>query len=332
MQAPLSSTASGSYFHSGPLAVLPCFSAEVNVQVDPGSGSPAVALHLLPKHLIAEGAGLAHDAGNLLGALGLYCELLAVPGVLREEHLHYARALQMISGRSQALIGRLLNPGTTARPPAPNGTSLTLVDEQVVLPDVIEACRSLLGTVARRAVEVAFEAGSGRPVALSREALERILVNLTKNAAEASEQGAGRITLRVSCLRASRSVHGTDRIVLSVEDKGRGMSSAAVRVLLGEGVERTDGRGLGFRVVRELVGASGGRLRLRSRCGAEPGEAAHDSGTVVEISWAVASPAGEALPPNAGLAAVRRPAGPVKARSLELVTRGGRAATGRVQC
>ncbi len=30
---------------------------------------------------IAEGAGLAHDAGNLLGALSLYSDLLAMPGV-----------------------------------------------------------------------------------------------------------------------------------------------------------------------------------------------------------------------------------------------------------
>jgi hypothetical protein len=29
----------------------------------------------------AEGAGLAHDAGHLLGALSLYSELLAMPGV-----------------------------------------------------------------------------------------------------------------------------------------------------------------------------------------------------------------------------------------------------------
>src|SRR5438270_13334274 len=35
---------------------------------------------------VAEGAGLAHDAGNLLGALSLYSDLLAMPGVLNDEH------------------------------------------------------------------------------------------------------------------------------------------------------------------------------------------------------------------------------------------------------
>src|ERR1700712_3222287 len=57
---------------------------------------------------IAEGPGLAHDAGNLLGALGLYCDLLDLPGVLRPEHLHYARELRLLSQRSGALINRLL--------------------------------------------------------------------------------------------------------------------------------------------------------------------------------------------------------------------------------
>ena len=45
---------------------------------------------------VAEGAGLAHDAGNLLGALSLYSDLLAMPGVLNEEHREYANELRLL--------------------------------------------------------------------------------------------------------------------------------------------------------------------------------------------------------------------------------------------
>jgi hypothetical protein len=55
---------------------------------------------------VAEGAGLAHDAGNLLGALSLYSDLLAMPGVLHEEHRDYAAELRMLSDRSWAMHDR----------------------------------------------------------------------------------------------------------------------------------------------------------------------------------------------------------------------------------
>ncbi|MGA7157441.1 MAG: hypothetical protein WBY53_11360, partial [Acidobacteriaceae bacterium] len=57
---------------------------------------------------LADTNGLAHDAGNLLAALTLYCDLLSVPGVLRPEHQHYATELRTISESSSRLIRRLI--------------------------------------------------------------------------------------------------------------------------------------------------------------------------------------------------------------------------------
>ena len=54
--------------------------------------------------VVAEGAGLAHDAGNLLGALSLYSEMLAAPGVLNEEYREYATELRLLSERSSAMM------------------------------------------------------------------------------------------------------------------------------------------------------------------------------------------------------------------------------------
>ena len=52
--------------------------------------------------------GLLHDARNLMGTIGLYCDLLSMPDVLKPEHRHYAEELRMLGTRSGALIQRLL--------------------------------------------------------------------------------------------------------------------------------------------------------------------------------------------------------------------------------
>src|SRR5947209_15810090 len=92
---------------------------------------------------VAEGAGLAHDARNLLGALSLYSDLLAMPGVLSEDHKEYAAELRLLSDRSWALVERLVNHTQTAE------------GESTAVADVLARCRGLLSRVAGRRVEIA---------------------------------------------------------------------------------------------------------------------------------------------------------------------------------
>lgn len=216
---------------------------------------------------VAEGAGLAHDAGNLLGALGLYSELLAMPGVLHDEHRGYAEELRLLSDRSWAMIGRLVQHARTSL--APRSAEWT------VLPEVVERNRGVLSRVAGRTIDIACEAGSEIPVDVRPEAMERILTNLVKNAAE-SMQGEGVISVR-----ADRVLDGRRRrVVLTVEDTGRGMSGAAARRLMqADALSSRDGHGLGFRVVRELAAMSGGCLKIESRVGV---------GTKISVAWEAA--------------------------------------------
>jgi len=216
---------------------------------------------------VAEGAGLAHDAGNLLGALSLYSELLAMPGVLHDEHRGYAKELQLLSDRSWAMIGRLVQHTRTSLATRPA--------EWTVLPEVVERCRGVLSRVAERTVDIACGSGSEIPVNVRPEAMERILTNLVKNAAE-SMQGEGGVSVRADCVLDGRR----RRIVLTVEDSGCGMSGAAVRRLMQSGAHSSrDGHGLGFRVVRELVAMSGGCLDIESRVGV---------GTKISVAWEAA--------------------------------------------
>jgi signal transduction histidine kinase len=216
---------------------------------------------------VAESAGLAHDAGNLLGALSLYSELLAMPGVLHDEHRGYAEELQLLSDRSRAMIGRLVRHARSNLEPGPKGT---------ILPEVVERCRGVLSRVAKRRIDIVCRPGSEIPVAVPPEAMERILTNLVKNAAE-SMQGEGAVRVGINCVPDGRR----RRIVLTVEDTGCGMSEAAVRRLMQAGAPSSrSGHGLGFRVVRELAAMSGGCLEIESRVGA---------GTKVSIMWETAS-------------------------------------------
>jgi C4-dicarboxylate-specific signal transduction histidine kinase len=219
---------------------------------------------------VAEGAGLAHDAGNLLGALSLYSDLLEMPGVLHEEHREYAAELRMLSDRSWAMIDRLMNHARgTPRPKA--------VVESTVVPNVVDRCKGLLSRVAGRTVEIEYGAGAFAPVNVPAEAVERILTNLVKNAAEATAW-VGAISVQVDGA-TELDEHGGNRrrVVMTVRDRGCGMDSSAVRRLMqGGGISPANGRGLGFRVVRELVALSGGCLNIESQ---------PEVGTSISTEW-----------------------------------------------
>ena len=71
------------------------------------------------------------------------------------------------------------------------------------------------------------------------------------------------------------------RVRLTVDDAGCGMAPEQMQRLLGvSGVRSRGTHGIGFRIVRELVAASAGELRVRSAPG---------MGTRVQIEWPLAA-------------------------------------------
>jgi signal transduction histidine kinase len=280
MQATQSSTASGSGIYSGKFAALQHVTREMSLNraAMPVVRRPVAAVAAdvvdaaVPVAGVAEGAGLAHDAGNLLGALSLYSDLLAMPGVLHEEHREYAAELRMLSDRSWAMINRLVNHSRSGLP-AETQTEIS------VLPDVVDRCCGLLSRVAGRTVEISYGVGAFQPVRVPVEAVERILTNLVKNAAEATPW-VGAISIHVEGVIEQAEDEGDEarrRVVMTVRDRGCGMDQAAVRRLMqAGGISSASGRGLGFRVVRELVAMSGGCLNVESQ---------PEVGTSISVEW-----------------------------------------------
>jgi signal transduction histidine kinase len=61
-------------------------------------------------------AEVAHEARNMVTALGLYCDLLEEPGVLATPYIHYGRELRLVAAASRRLVEKLvtLEAGTSS--------------------------------------------------------------------------------------------------------------------------------------------------------------------------------------------------------------------------
>jgi signal transduction histidine kinase len=254
------------------------------------------------------GDGLLHDARNLVSAIGLYCDLLSIPGVLKSEHLKYPDELRLLGMRSQGMIEHLMRShadlqnssirggvglplllGTGSSEPdrrANRPAKLRLRDraEAVTLRSILDRCSGLLSRVAHgRTIEISYGPAADVPIRIAEESVERILVNLVRNgsAALGEERAAIRISAGLlSPIGGELKAWPFQRVRLVVEDSGCGMESRQLQALLsGLGPRSQGNHGIGFRVVRELVSLSKGEMRVAS---------ARGLGTRIEIEWPMA--------------------------------------------
>jgi len=238
-------------------------------------------------------AGIAHDARNLVAALGLCAELVSEPGVLAPEHGHFAAEIRSIAQASGQLVQRLAALAT------PVAVAQAAEPAEAPIEDLAESVRqlgNLLSAIAGPVIElqIATLPCRGR-LRLSEESLTRILVNLVRNAADAMPTG-GRI--RVTTQRSGGGsflwtvdheellseeeaarlwgdiVLGEDEhapeVLLTVEDDGPGIPEEFRERIFEAGFStRQSGRawpetphhGLGLNIVRTLVEKAGGRVK-----------------------------------------------------------------------
>jgi len=251
-----------------------------------------------------EDEGLLHDARNLIGAVGLYCDLLAMPHVLQPEHRHYADELRLLGERSAAMIEQLIErraggsagaspsavgKGRKVKPSGGRAGQRHFVERADGLRQAVQRCTGLLRCIAEEhTLEITYGEPASLPVRVPAESIERILVNLVRNAAAALSGMRGTIRVGVGLLPEDEGGNlrpwPFQRVRMMVEDSGRGMEPAEVEYLLRSRGPLHTGHGIGFRVVRELVEASDGELSVTS----QPGR-----GTRVVMEWPVAQPAEE---------------------------------------
>lgn len=224
-------------------------------------------------HLEALGrlaGGVAHDFNNLLVPVLTCSEALMMMHRGGEAH----RALMTIhqSGmRARELITRLLAFGRVAQ----------MSIEPVFLPGLVSSLRPLLERFVDVNSELVVDPGEHIPaVMVDRAQIERIIVNLVSNAADAARPpGPGhrsRIEVRLRCENVDdaaaipRELARGTYVVLTVEDNGTGMSPE-VRARVFEPFYTTKsperGMGLGLASVVGIVERHGGVVELRSELG-----------------------------------------------------------------
>ena len=237
-------------------------------------------------------AAIAHDTRNVVAALRLYCDLLAEPGVLSEGHQHYAAELQAIAAASSGLVEQLAALGLPSQSEArvssvPATPSGRVSSASAYIDDLTVAVRRLegpLATMAGEKIDLHVETlpCPGR-VRLSQESLTRILINLTRNAAEAMPQGGRiRITLQQGdggnfLDRRRVSATSPRTVLLCVQDSGPGVPERQMPHLFEAGFTTKGSddaahpasahRGLGLSIVRHLAESAGGCVRAISVAG-----------------------------------------------------------------
>ena len=240
-------------------------------------------------------AEVAHDARNMVTALGLYCDLLEEPGVLNPAFHHYGQELRMVATASRRLVEKLvaldlcLGPAADLRGAARTGAEpfgagwqdrarrFDLLPAEPIddLAGEVLANRNLLAALAGPSITLTVDAeGGSLPVRLTGEELTRILVNQVKNAAEAMPEG-GRILLG---LRERPGPDGAvEALTLTVEDSGPGIPKKELENIFDSGYSTRAGndfrhsgwpashRGLGLSITRSIVAAAGGSIHAANR-------------------------------------------------------------------
>jgi len=100
-------------------------------------------------------AEVAHDARNMVTALGLYCDLLEEPGVLGTPFLHYGNELRLVAAASYRLVEKLVALDTQIAP----GTGAFQAGHSQLDASLIEDLSALNGATPNRVAQSKFGPG-----------------------------------------------------------------------------------------------------------------------------------------------------------------------------
>jgi two-component system, NtrC family, sensor kinase len=195
-------------------------------------------------------AGLAHEIGNPIAALMGLEDLLLQGGLTEDEQRDFLQRMKRETERIHRILRDLL---AFARPSAPAEVGQP-GDVEAAVHDTVAL---VMSHPALRDVDLAIDVHPGlEPVALGREPLVQVVLNLVLNAADAVGPG-GHVKVT-----AAASANG---VTLAVEDDGPGVAESVRHRLFEPFVTTKEigkGTGLGLAVCRGLVEAVGGTIAL----------------------------------------------------------------------
>jgi two-component system sensor histidine kinase HydH len=198
-------------------------------------------------------SGVAHEIRNPLNAIGVLGQRLDMefsPTEDVQEYHHLVRAIVSEVHRVNAIIQRFLE---FARPP-----QLMLLPAD--LDEFIEHYRPVLaGEAETKGLTFTLTAFSGSKVTIDREQMQQVLLNLVRNAVEATDREGS-----VSVTAGKRA----GKAFIEVADTGKGvpveMRSQIFNLYF---TSRENGTGMGLSIANQIVQAHGGTLEVQGREG-----------------------------------------------------------------
>jgi PAS domain S-box-containing protein len=191
---------------------------------------------------------LSHEINNSLAPIksiaGSLQTLLDRPARAGDADDDIRRGLSVIGGRSEALIRFMSAYARLARLPAPQRLPL----------DVATWVRRVAALETRLPVRV--QSGPPTTIRADGDQLDQLLINLLRNAVDASLETGGDV-----CIRWTRQ-NGTVSII--VEDEGPGLPSSA-NLFVPFFTTKPQGSGIGLVLSRQIAEAHGGSLLLENR-------------------------------------------------------------------
>jgi signal transduction histidine kinase len=135
--------------------------------------------------------------------------------------------------------------------------------ENVCLSDLVDdALRILEPELARHRIKVERDFETLPTIVADKHQILQILLNLLRNAKQASKQGDGEEHMIRVCIRRL----GENRISLAVEDKGVGLPPENLTRIFAHGfTTKVDGHGFGLHSCALAASQMGGSLRAESR-------------------------------------------------------------------
>jgi nitrogen fixation/metabolism regulation signal transduction histidine kinase len=154
------------------------------------------------------------------------------------------RGLNIISGRAESLTRFMESYARLAKLPPP---TLNEVDVPFLV-------RRIAGLETR--VPIRVESGPGLSIRADADQLEQLLINLVRNAADASQETSGGVSLG---LRRNGS-----QVMIWVLDEGHGLTNTS-NLFVPFFTTKPGGSGIGLVLSRQIAEAHGGELTLENR-------------------------------------------------------------------
>jgi PAS domain S-box-containing protein len=210
--------------------------------------------------------GIAHDFNNILTGILGFTEIVGLG--LPSDHPAHADLdeVRKAGMRAKDLVAQIL---TFARQKGAR-------QEILLLSDTVTEALGLVRASAPSTIEIERELQPGC-VRADPTAIHQIVLNICTNAVHAMRGSTGKLTVRIAPVVFTDSPTGTNPelkpgayLCLSIQDTGHGMDSATMRRLF-EPFFTTkkigEGTGLGLALVRGIVNAHNGALRVSSTPG-----------------------------------------------------------------